>query len=72
MLNLDPAQSAEDSLEKANVVRQLGPELESELATPQRGLLKQRLFSDTFSEANEELLIYEQPTKLLKGSDSTA
>lgn len=40
MLNLGTDRSAEDSLEKAKVVRQLGPELDSELATPQRGLLK--------------------------------
>ena len=41
------------SIAEENIVRQLGPELDSELATPQVRTVKQRVFNDRMLESNE-------------------
>lgn len=72
MLNVDNQSVDVKSLENENVVRQLGPELDSELATPQRDHLQQRLFSESVSQHNEELNALGMSKKLLKSSQSTS
>lgn len=72
MLNVENQSVGVKSLENENVVRQLGPELDSELATPQRDHLHQRLFSESVSEHNEAIDALGMSKKLLKSSQSTS
>lgn len=59
------------SASEENVVRQLGPELDSGLETPRGRMLKQRLFSESASDMKSHIEELARPRKYLKGSGSS-
>lgn len=71
MMSTENQSGGINSASEENVVRQLGPELESGLETPKERLLKQRLFSESASDLKSEMEGLGMPIKYLKGSDSS-